>query len=226
MKEKRLDEYTVHLIILIIFTGVLILLERIFSESLEGFFYALLPTLLVILFYILFHRRVVTFENSVMELLETHIPDIVYIDDPDAIKSEFIDAINKAEKYIMTTGGKSRIKEYLLAIEKKLEEGDIEYYRILFGEKITNELYEHLSRIIGNEGVYVSYTLRELAPTLLLTEKVAFIGLPEPKPEEFKACLKIPDERIIEKLGRYIRNWYGKSERLRNKEDLRKIKGD
>jgi len=38
MKDKRIDEYTIHLIILIVFTGVLILLERIFSESLEGFF--------------------------------------------------------------------------------------------------------------------------------------------------------------------------------------------
>jgi len=225
MKNKRLDEYTVHLIILIVFAGILILLERIFSKSLEGFFYALLPTLLVILFYILFHRRVTTFEDSVKELLETHIPDIVYIDNSDAIKIEFIDAVNGAEKYIMTTGGKSRIKDYLCVIERKLEERDIEYYRIIFGEKMSNELYEHLSRIIGNEGVYVSYTPQELTPTLLLTEKVAFLGLPDPKPEEFKTCLKIPDERIIEKLGKYIRSWYAKSDRLRNKEDLEKNKG-
>lgn len=226
MKSKRIDEYTIHLIILIVFTGVLILLERVFSDSLEGFFYALLPTLLIILFYILFHRRVTTFEDFIRELLETHIPDIVYIDNSDIIKSEFIDAVNSAEKYIMTTGGKSRIKEYLSAIEKKLEGGDIEYYRIIFSEKISNELYEHLARIIGKEGVYISYTQRELTPTLLLTEKVAFLGLPDPKPEEFKTCLKIPDERIIEKLGKYIRSWYAKSERLENKGDLEKIKGD
>ena len=224
MKDKRIDEYTIHLIILIVFTGVLILLEHIFSESLEGFLYALLPTLLVILFYILFHRRVIIFENFVKELLETHIPDVAYIDSSDAIKSEFINAVNNAEKYIMTTGGKSKIKEYLSAIEEKIEETDIEYYRIVFGEKITNELYEHLSKIIEKEGVYISYTPRELAPTILLTEKVAFLSLPDPKPEEFKTCLKIPDERVIEKLGKYVRSWYAKSEQIKNKGDLEKIR--
>ena len=219
-----LDEYTVHLICLIIFTGVLIVLEHIFSESLEGFFYALLPTLLLILFYILLQRRATTFETSVMELLETHIPDVVYIDDPKTIKSEFIKAVNDAEKFIMTTGGKSKIKEYLSAMETNLEEKKIEYYRIISSEKISNVLYEHVAKIIVRDEVYISYTTRELTPTLLLTEKVAFLGLPDPKPDEFKRCLKIPDEKIIEHLGRYIRIWYAKSERLSSKEDLEKLK--
>jgi hypothetical protein len=224
MKNKRLDEYTVHLIILVVFTGGLLLLERILSESVEGFFYALVPTLLVVLFYILFHRRVTTFEDSIKELLETHIPDIVYFDNSVTTEAELITAVNGAEKYIMTTGGKSKIGKYLAAIERNLEENDIEYYRIIFGKKISNELYEHLSKIIENRGVYVSYTPQELTPTLLLTEKVAFLGLPDPEPEEFKTCLKIPDERIREKLEKYIRSWRETSERLSNKEDLGKIR--
>jgi len=223
---KKLDEYTINLILLVIFTGVLIVLERIFSESLQGFFYTLLPTILLILFYILLHRRTVTFEDSIKEILETHIPNIVYIENEDTIKTEFINAINSAEKYIMTTGGRSRIKEYLSSIEESLEKKEIEYYRILFGEKISKESYEHLSKIIGKDGVYISHTHRELTPTLLLTEKIAFIGLPEPKPHEFKTCLKIPDEKIIERLGKYVRVWYASSERLTNKGDLEKIQVD
>lgn len=38
MKNKGLDEYTIHLIILIVFTGVLIILEHFFTKSIEGFF--------------------------------------------------------------------------------------------------------------------------------------------------------------------------------------------
>ena len=223
---KTLDEYTINLILLVIFTGVLIVLGRIFSDSLQGFFYALLPTILLIVFYILLHRSTVTFEGSIKEILETHIPNIVYIEKEDTIKTEFINAIDSAEKYIMTTGGRSRIKEYLSAIEESLKKKDIEYYRILFGEKISKELYDHLSKIIGKDGVYISHTHKELAPTLLLTEKIAFIGLPEPKPHEFKTCLKIPDDKIIERLGKYIRVWYGSSERLTDKGDLEKIKVD
>lgn len=225
MRNKYLDEHTINLIILIVFAGALFVLEYLFGESLKGFLYALLPTLVLIIFYILIYRRTTKFEDSVKELLETHIPNIVYLDDSETIKVEFIKAVNDAEKYIMTTGGKSRIKEYLCAIERNLEEKEIEYYRIIFGEKISNESYEHLSKIIGIDGTYISYTPQELTPTLLLTEKVAFLGLPDPKPDEFKTCLKIPDEKIIEKLGKYIRIWHAKSETLRNKKELEKIRG-
>jgi len=224
MKDKKLDEYTIHLIVLIIFTGVLILLERIFSESLEGFFYALLPAVLLILFYILIHRRTTSFEKTVKYVLETHIPNISYLNNSDMIKTEFIDAVKSADKYIMTTGGKSKIKEYLTSIEQALEENAIEYYRIIFGEKISNELHEHLSKIIEKDEVYVSFTSRKLGPGLLLTEKVAFIGLPDAKRDEFKTCLKIPDESIIDELAKYVRIWYSKSEKLNNRDDLEKIK--
>lgn len=107
-----------------------------------------------------------------------------------------------------------------------MEKKEIEYYRVLFGEKISKELHEHLSKIIGKEGVYLFHTKREVTPTLLLTEKTAFVGLPEPKQHEFKTCLKIPDEKIIEKLGKYVRGWYASSERLTKKEDLEKIEAD
>jgi hypothetical protein len=224
MKDKKLDEYTVHLIVLIVFNGVLIVLERIFSESIERFFYALLPTLLLILLYILLHRRTTTFETSVMGLLETHIPDVIYVDDPETIQTEFIKAVNDAEKHIMTTGGKSKIEEYLSTIERNLEEKRIEYWRIISGEKISNELYEHVEKIIAKDAVFISYTTRELTPTLLLREKVAFLGLPDPKPDKFRKCLNIPDEKIIEHLATYIRIWYPKGEILSSKEDLERIK--
>ncbi|HDH27676.1 MAG TPA: hypothetical protein ENH13_00935 [Euryarchaeota archaeon] len=223
---KKIDEYTIHLIVLVIFLGALILLEHIFSESLESFIAALLPTILLILFYILLNRRTATFEGTVKDILETHIPDTVYIDGADAIKMEFTEAVKNADKYIMTTGGRAKIKDYLSAIEENIEKKDIEYYRILFGKKISNELREHLLKIIGKHGVYVSHTDRELSPTLLITEKMAFIGLPEPEHHEFKTCLKIPEKKIIEKMGRYIRVWYAKTNRLSSEEDLKKIETD
>lgn len=102
---KKLDEYTINLILLVIFTAALIVLERIFGNSLQDFFYVLFPTVFLILFYILLYRRTVTFEDSIKEILEMHIPNIVFIENPETIKTEFITAINGAEKYVMTTGG-------------------------------------------------------------------------------------------------------------------------
>lgn len=223
MNNEKFDDNTVHLIFLIIFTGAIIFLEHIFSDSIEGFFFALLPTLLLIIFYISIHRKTTAFEDSIKKLLETHIPDVSFIDDSNTIKEEFTKAVNDAEKFIMTTGGKSRMKEYLSEIETSLEKKEIEYYRIIFGEKISDELYEHLLNVVGKEGVYISYTKQELAPILVLTDKIAFYCLPDPNPGEFKTCLQIPDERIIEKLGKYIRIWYSQSEKINNTEEIEKI---
>ena len=223
---KKLDEYTVHIIVLVIFTGALIALERIFEKSIEDFIYALLPTILLIIFYILLYRRTATFEDSIKKILETHIPDIVYIETQETIKTEFTNAVNNAEKFIMATGGRAKDKDYLSAIEDNLEKKDIEYYRILFGKKISRELQDHLSKIIGRDGVYISHTQRELSPTLLITENIAFIGLPEPEHHSFKTCLKIPEQKLIDKMGKYIRMWYASTDRLSNKEDLNNIEID
>lgn len=224
MSIKRItDSHIFHVILVILFTGAIILLEHIFTDSIEGYFFAVLPTLLLIIFYFLIHHNTTEFEDSIKKLLEMHIPNIAFVDDSNTIKKEFITAISDAEKFIMTTGGKSKMKEYLSEIEKNLESGEIEYYRIIFGEKISEELNEHLSKIIGKSGVYISYNQQELAPVLLLTEKVAFYCLPDPNPDEFKTCLKIPDEKIIEKLGKYIRIWEAKGNSINNKEDLNKI---
>ena len=69
----------------------------------------------------------------------------------------------------------------------------------------------------------MSYSPQELAPVLLLTDKIAFYCLPDPNPDEFKTCLKIQEKKIIDKLGKYIRVWYSETKRLKNREDLEKI---
>ena len=223
---KKPDEYSIHLIVLVVFAGALILLDHILGKSLEAFLYALLPAVLLLLLYKLINRRTATFESTVKELLEAHIPNIVFIQGVDAIMEEFTKAINDAERYIMATGGRAKMEEYLRAIEDRITKNDLEYYRILFGKKIPKELMEHLLRLVGKQGVYLSHTQREMSPTLLVTEKVAFIGLPEPQHGSFQTCLKIPDEKVIEKMGRYIRNWYASTDRVSTTTDIEKIEVD
>ncbi len=200
----------------------MLLLEKIFNLSVEA---ALLPTILLVVFYILLYRRMRSFESSVRSTLETHIPENVFLPTPAKIESEFVRAVSDADKFVMTTGGKSHISGYLEAIEKTIETKQVEYYRVV-DRRVSKEMREHLSRVVGKHGVYVSFSERDLGPSLLLTETVAFIGLPDPAPGELKACLKIPDEKIIENLAKLIRIWYGESEkRLMSKSDIDMIVG-
>jgi len=223
---KKPDEYLIHLIILVIFAGALILLDHIFGKSLETFLYAVLPAVLLLLLYTLINRRAATLESTVKGLLEAHIPNIVFIQGLDAIMEEFTRAVNEADRYVMTTGGRAKMQEYLKAIEDRIAKKDVEYYRILFGKKISKELKEHLLGLVGKQGVYFSHTETELSPTLLVTEKVAFIGLPEPQHGSFQTCLKIPEEKVIEKMGRYIRNWYASTDRVSTTTDIERIEVD
>jgi hypothetical protein len=156
---KKPDEYVIHVIVLIIFASALILLDHILGKSHETFLYALLPAVLLLLLYSLINHRTSTFESTVKELLEAHIPNIVFIQGVETIMDEFIKAVNEAEKYVMTTGGRAKKQEYLKAIEDGITKKDLEYYRILFGKKISGDLKEHLLRLVNKQGVYLSHTL-------------------------------------------------------------------
>jgi hypothetical protein len=81
-------------------------------------------------------------------------------------------------------------------------------------------VYEHLLKIIGRNGIYISFTSEIIIPSLLLTEKVAFICLPEPDPSKLKTCLKITNKEIIDALQKYVRIWTDKGEKLSNNDDL------
>jgi hypothetical protein len=221
--SKRLDERTIHLVVLIIFAGALIALERVFTQSLEGFLFALLPTLLLVVFYLMLSQRTTDFEQFVKEALESHIPDVAFIRTSESIESEFVDAVRSADKFIMTTGGKSRIKEYLAAIETYVEEKGLEYYRVLFGGSISEELYKHVTRIVGKDGVYISYVGKDLGPTLLVTDKVALVGLPHPRPDEFSMCMRIPSQDVVHQLEKYVRVWHETGAKIRGEEDMAKL---
>ena len=225
LKRRINDNYFATLIILIIFVITTSILGDILKVKLDSsnLGFVLLPVSLLILFYILIHQRATRFEYDIWDILETHVTNVEYINDGNKVKSEFIRAVNDANKYIMTTGGKSRIKEYLIAIEKNISEKDTEYWRVIFGEKITNELHSHLLEVVGKQSTYLAYTKQELGPVILLTENVVFLGFPDPKPEEFKDCLKVVDERMIYEIGRYIRRWYRESTRLNNKGEIDKV---
>lgn len=219
----KLDNNLINLILVVIFSTALVIVNCVLGESLNNLLYNSIPVVLLVILYLLLQKKMNKFENSVREILESRIPNISYIEDGNAITTEFINAINSAEKYIMTTGGKTRNINYLSVIKENINNKDIEYYRILFGEDISQELYNHLIDIIEKDSVYVSYTPRELASFLLLTENVAFIGLPDADPKEFRRCLKIPNINIIERLAKYIRSWYKASEKVDTKKDLERL---
>ena len=205
---------------LAVITAVLVVLEYILKEAFNKDLYSLFPIILLILFYIFINNRI----SKLEDLLKIHVSDIVYIEGSEAVDLEFIKAIKEAQEIIMTTGGKSRSDRYLSAIENRLlEKGNIEYYRIISTKRITSLVYEHLSKTIERNGVYVSFAQEIMIPSLLLTENVAFICLPEPEPSKLRTCMKITDKEIIDTFEKYVRIWNGKGEKLTNNDDLKGI---
>jgi hypothetical protein len=198
----------------------LVILEYILKEELNKNIYILIPIIFLFLFYKIIDHRITRLE----ELLKIHASEIIYIEGTKTVDFEFLRAIEEAQRIIMTTGGKSRNAEYLAAIEKRLIENEnIEYWRLILTKKITSIVYEHLSKIIGRNGIYISFTSEIIIPSLLLTEEVAFICLPEPDPSKLKTCLKITNKEIIDTIEKYVRIWNGKGEKLSNNDDLKRI---
>jgi len=62
-----------------------------------------------------------------------------------------------------------------------------------------------------------------MIPSVLATEKIAFICLPEPDPNRFQACIKISDKEIIDNLEKYARIWNNRGEKIKNIDDIKNV---
>jgi hypothetical protein len=202
---------------------IFVLVCGFFAEALRQYSEIIPSVVLLLLIYFLLSRKInILYEN--LKYLK-----IFYIDNEDILKNEFINAVWNAEEFIMAIGSKSKLTEYLKAIEYAVKNKDIEYWRGLFGKKMYKEMYEHIENIckLNKETIYIFYEPNYETPVyLLLTEKVALIGLPSPNHTTFRTCIKINDDEIIKQLSQYVRTWYNKKSTIKitDADDLNNLK--
>lgn len=104
-------------------------------------------------------------------------PLYVFCDSIDEVNKIMIDTINNASKYILIIGGRTRVNEYVQALDSKINSG-IKYIRLITGDHIRELLFEHINKWIGKDNIEIKYLGEEdKYGGLLVTNGKVFIAL-------------------------------------------------
>ena len=211
------------LILVIVSAIVTLFLQAFLEKSLEAFVSVALPIIVLVIFFSLLSLRLLLLEDKIQNVLDSRLPEISYIDDANLLKSEFIKAVEESEEFIMATGGKSALVDYLSKIEERVKKAKISYRRVVTGKTVTQELFDHLSRVINQTNVVIAWNEKEYVPMLLITEKIVIFSLPDPIRGQLETCMKIPNRNIISRVRLYTEEWLMKSTPIRTLKDLEKL---
>lgn len=214
---------TTSLILLIVSAIAMFLLQFFLEQRFEFLVVVAVPAILLVILFSLMSLRLSMFEETIRNVLESRLPEISFINDAEILKKEFIKAVEESEQFIMATGGKSALADYLSKIEEKVNEENIFYRRVVTGKKMTRELFEHLSRLINRNNVSVAWNMKEYIPMLLITEKVAIFSLPDPMRGRFETCIRIPNKEVVDRVRLYTEEWLMKSRSITNLSKLRSL---
>ena len=211
------------LILVVVSAIVTLFLQAFLEKSLEAFVSVALPIIVLVIFFSLITLRLLLFEDKIQSIIDSRLPEISYVDDVNLLKGEFIKAVEESEQFIMATGGKSALVDYLSKIEERVKKAKISYRRVVTGKTVTRELFDHISRVINQTNVVIAWNEKEYVPMLLITEKVLIFSLPDPIRGRFETCMKIPNRNIINRVRLYTEDWIMKSTPIRSLNDLEKL---
>lgn len=211
-------------IILIVVLGLIGLGLGISSSNLLEFFSFMMPLLLIILLIFIFIRIYLEFEKKIIVAVESRLPG-KFINQKKVLEVEMVALVENAQEFIYATGGRSKEKEYLKAIEKKVKSGKIEYRRIILGNKITHELHLHLEKIIELQNVYIYRRPEEFFGFMSITDTEVILPLADPRPNRFETAFKTSDRNMADKYQKYILKLFAdsKSKMVTSKEQIKKM---
>ena len=177
------------------------------GPSIERFAYLFLLVLMLAFYILVVSERIRAESNmtrelerhltQVTEIVEMHLkqtaeimkrllPQAVFIENEEDSRMELIKAVKNADKYILTTGGKSRNPECLHAIEERVLHDGLPYTRVVLGDHIHHELCAHLCTLLGRDRVHFGHLLNEQFGNALVTESILILGIPSPHPDIFE----------------------------------------
>ncbi len=159
---------------------------------------AWLPTLVLVVFYVLVSIRIHRMESLVREVGK-HSLEI--IEGEENIEAALIGAANRSKKFIKCVGGRTRFVRYLASIEQVQSKGVI-YQRILNGQRMSSHLLCHCLKLLNAENVNVYYMKEENLPAIVVTDTEAFLGLTAR--HGFTHLLKFLDPTVIQEFSEYF----------------------
>jgi len=183
--------------------------------ALDKFTFFVMPLVLLAVVYFLVTGELARFERRFSGILRNHLREERFVNDANRLRVEMIAAVRKADKFIMTTGGRARDEEYLSAIEKKvLAPGDLEYWRVILGDHIHHGLHIHLVKLYNYNNVHIRWHKEEILGNILVTEDQVILPLASPTPGAFKSALILPSIQIVQNYKEFVLKVFGEAEEL------------
>jgi hypothetical protein len=127
---------------------------------------------------------------------------IELIDGVEAITSAMLNAVENAEKYVFTIGGRSRNDPYLNALKQRVHRGDVRYIRIITGDHIRHPLCQHIRDM--QDQIEFGYLPEDKYGGVLVTQETVILALQSSRVPSLDKGLRIQNERIASDYRLYV----------------------
>jgi len=178
-----------------------------------------LPLLSVVVFALIILNIVISTEDRITQTIDNRLPKLSYLDERKEVELSTLELVENASEFIIATGGRSKNIEYLSAIEKKVQNEGVLYWRIIFNEKITRELFEHFKNIISQPNVTIAQIVDTSYGNMIITDRGMLMALPVPNNKELKAIL-VPKPDYSQKMyNEYMMTIFSKAKKINSLEE-------
>lgn len=117
-------------------------------------------------------QRLSSYLRRTEEIIDSRLPGTEFIRGAQQVESELTNAALNAKRFILATGGQSRLEKYLATIAQKVMDEGVSYTRVIFGDHIHHELCTHLCSLVDHPHVRIAHAPKETSGTVLVTDNV------------------------------------------------------
>jgi hypothetical protein len=183
----------------------------------------LLPLLAVVIIALVFISLAANAEDRFTRELDKRLPQISYLNSRKDVELTTLELVERSNEFIVGTGGRSRNQDYLKAIERRVCEGKVLYWRILYEEEITHELCEHLCRLISLPNVTIAQVKDTAYGNMTITDNGFVMALPVPGHVEMKG-ISIPSKDHAHSIyNSYMMIVFSKAKKIDTDDDVRSL---
>jgi len=181
-----------------------------------------LPLVSILTVFLLFLYLMAKAEKRLSQSLDRRLPQLEYMETRAEVEIETMKLAEEADEFIVATGGRSRNQEYLKVIERKVRSGDVTYWRLIFNERITHEVCEHLRSILPLPNVMIGQIEDRGYGSMLVVDNGLIIALPVPGHGGLMG-IKIPNSASAQRMFRYLMMIYPKAKNITTVEEIKAL---
>lgn len=181
-----------------------------------------LPLVSILTVFLLFLYLMVKAEKRLTQSLDRRLPQLEYMETRAEVEIETIKLAEAANEFIVATGGRSRNQEYLKVINRKVTTSEMPYWRLIFDERITHEVCEHLCSIVSLSTVMIGQIEDGGYVSMLVVDTGFIIALPMPGYRGLMG-IKIPNSASAQRMYKYLMMIFTKAKNITNEEEIKAL---